>query len=234
MTGPLAGFAKGLAGPDDVRTAVRVGQSVEAALQASLQALERRTAGPVDRRAAVSVWTLAYFETVLPPLLAGIILLGRMPCADIDRAQVIVSPDGAVLALKVFSEQPLHRRDGLQVLLEEHVSPFVARVASLGAVSGRVVWSNAGHITEAFLGMIASVAAGTEGLARARALLASSHLGGGNRNPLFRPVRYQDGRRIRRVCCLRFLTPAWPMCAVCPLPDHHPARARRVLSPAGG
>jgi ferric iron reductase protein FhuF len=63
-------------------------------------------------------------------------------------------------------------------------------------------------------------------LDQARDLLARPSLADGARNPLFAPVRYVADRRVRRVCCLKYLTPEQKLCGVCPLPADNPARMR--------
>ena len=168
-----------------------------------------------DRRAVVSVWALEAFETVLPPVVAGAVLLGRVPGAEPSWA----IRDGGVTGLRVRVWTEGRFAEFATTVLE----PFVALVARRGGVSTRVLWSNAGHIVEAFTGMLEREAGVSARSAAIRESLAQPMVNGAA-NELFAPVRYVNGKRVRRVCCLRFLVPSWRICLICPLPEGHVAR----------
>lgn len=172
---------------------------------------------PRDRRAVVSVWALEAFEAVLPPVIAAAVLLGRVPGPEMGW--VIGERGGAGLWAPAWDEGSFAQFAALVL------APFVAIVAARGGVSQRVLWSNAGHIVEAFLGMLEREAGASAGSTGIRELLAQPVLNGGA-NGLFAPVRYVDGQRFRRVCCLRFLVPSWRICQICPLPKGHVGRNR--------
>ena len=176
----------------------------------------------VDRRAVVSVWALEAFETVLPTVVAAAVLLGRVP--EAETGWIITT--GRVTGLRVVAWNFGSFAEFVTAVL----GPFVAIVAARGGVSPRVLWSNAGHIVEASLGMLERDAGVSAGTAALRDLLAAPVVGGGA-SGLFMPVRYVDGKRVRRVCCLRFLVPSWRICLICPLPAGNAGRTRTSLSP---
>lgn len=182
-------------------------------------AMLARVLGPPDenrdRRAIISLWALQAFEAVLPSVIAAAVLLGRVPGARMEW----VIEAGRVAGLRARTWEPGRFAD----FASRSLAPFVAVVAERGGVSPRVLWSNAGHIVEAFLGMLEREAGPTARSAAIRALLTQPLVGGAP-NGLFLPVRYVDGQRFRRVCCLRFLVPSWPICRICPLPPDHPRR----------
>ena len=173
--------------------------------------------GSRDRRAVVSVWALEAFETVLPPVIAAAVLLERVPGAEVGW---VIGKDRVTgLRARAWKEE------SFAAFAVGVLGPFVAIVAERGGVSQRVLWSNAGHIVEAFLGMLEREAGISAGSAAIRDLLARPVVAGVT-NGLFAPVRYVDGQRFRRVCCLRFLVPSWRICLICPLPEGHAGRNR--------
>jgi ferric iron reductase protein FhuF len=225
MGGRLAHFAAGLVGPDECRVAVRAEYLLGDAMLHRLLEHAAQTASAPNPRAVVSKWALGYFETVLPPLLSAAILLDRMPRLRLDEVGFILAPGGQIAALQVFGDRRGSADDRLAALVD-HLACFVELVAARGIVTARVLWSNAGHIFEAFLTMLESAAADRHQLEGARSLLARPVLFEQIRNPLFQPVHTVAGQRVRRVCCLRFLVPEWRICLICPLPGNSRARAR--------
>ena len=173
--------------------------------------------GAGDRRAVVSVWALEAFEAVLPRVVAASVLLGRVPGGELNW----VTGDHGVTGLRAA----IWVDGSFEAFTLEVLRPLVALIAARGGVSPRVLWANAGHIVEAFVGMLEREAGVSAGSAAVRCLLAQPVVSG-MPNGLFAPVRYVGQRRIRRVCCLRFLVPSWRICLICPLPEGHPERQR--------
>ncbi|HSP30993.1 MAG TPA: siderophore-iron reductase FhuF [Halomonas sp.] len=62
-----------------------------------------------------------------------------------------------------------------------------------------------------------------EALEAAKALLEARTLPNGKRNPLFQPVRHfqpkgsEEVKRVRKLCCLRYLLEEFDTCGTCPL-----------------
>ena len=220
LHGDLAPFRPGLASADDERGLPSAALLTPAAIDAILAWYAARL-GPTDRRAALSIWAGWHFQAVLPPILAANILLDRSPTLDLERVGFILSPDHKATRITIPGDvEDLTRADGharFAGLIDRYLTPLVGLLARRADVTERVLWSNAGHIFEAFLGKIEHVAEGRRGYQQARRVLAMPARLDGTPNPLHEPVRYHDGRRIRRVCCMRFLFPDGKICSVCPM-----------------
>ncbi len=228
MTGDLARFTPGLVGPADPRAGVPADALLDAAMVAAIIARFEAKFGPTDRRAIFSMWASIYFAAALPPLLAANLLLGQEPDVAFGQVRFIVASNFRIEALQVGrgirrldDAAPAARFDGI---VHAHLSPFIDRVADRTGVARRLLWSNAGNVFDAFTRHLRAVAALPSAPDPAGDLLARRQLPDGAPNPLFEPVRYPDGRRVRRVCCLRYLVPAQQLCNVCPLPAGHAAR----------
>ncbi len=230
LTGDLARFNAGLAGPADPRGGIGADALLDAAMLADIVARFEAKFGAADRRAILSMWSLIYFSTALPPLLAANILLGVEPALGLDRVTFIIAPNFRIDALRIGAE--VRRLDDAPAgfrfdrLIGDHLVPFIDLVADRVGVTRRVLWSNAGNVFEAFCALLERAAGSRAGLDDARDLLARPSLACGARNPLFAPVRYVADRRVRRVCCLKYLIPEQKLCGVCPLPADNPARMR--------
>ena len=232
MAGDLSRFVPGLAGPTDPRPAWPAARLLDGAMMDGIMGLFAGKVERADPRAVVSVWSLSYFTAVLPPLLSAIILLDRLPAIALDEVAFIVAPDLRVQALKVAVEAPGagNGQDRFGPLVWSHLAPVIELIAARSPVTRRVLWSNAGHVFEAFLRMLDPAAAGRPAMAEARSLLATPLWPAGARNPLFNPVTYQGETRIRRVCCMRYLIPEWKLCSICPLSADNPARLRAAAA----
>jgi ferric iron reductase protein FhuF len=230
LPGDLARFTAGLAGPADPRAGTRADALLDGAMLADIVARFEARFGATDRRAIVSMWASIYFAAALPPLLAANILLGVEPQLGLDHVAFIVARNFRIDALRIG--QGVRRLADAEAdtrfdrLILGHLAPFIDLVAERGGVTRRLLWSNAGNVFEAFCRRLEGVATQGAALDHARDLLARPILVGGERNPLFEPVRYVADRRVRRLCCLRYLIPQRTVCGVCPLAVDHPARAR--------
>lgn len=230
LIGELSRFRTGLAGADDRRHGIRADDLLDQAGISAIVARFDAKFGRTDRRAIMSMWASAYFTDALPPLLAANIMLDRTPHLDLDRVGFIMAPSLRIQALKIGRVlQPLENTDAherFDGVVTSHLTPLIELVADRGGVTKRVLWSNVGNVFEAFLRKLDAIDPVRPGLRQARQLLASRTLPSGMRNPLHEPVRYVDGRRIRRVCCMRYLVPNETVCGVCPLDADNPARTR--------
>lgn len=228
LVGELSRFQAGLCGADDPRPHIAqdalLGPGDVAAIVARFDARFGRT----DRRAVMSMWASAYFTDTVPPLLAANILLDLAPRLGPGEVSFVMAPSLRIQALRIGAElvslAGIDAGARFTALIGAHLAALIAHVATRGGVTRRVLWSNVGNVFEAFLRKLEAIDAGRPGLAHARALLASPMLDSGERNPLFEPVRYLDGRRVRRVCCMRYLVPNEVVCGVCPLGRASPAR----------
>ncbi len=230
LVGELERFRTGLCGAHDPRPAIAQAALLGPGDVAAILARYDARFGRTDPRAAMSMWASAYFTDTLPPLLAANILLDVSPRLEAGAVSFVMAPSLRIQALRIGPELvplagagPDARFAGL---VGGHLAPLIALVAARGGVTRRVLWSNVGNVFEAFLRKLDAIDASRPGLGDARRLLASPLLAGGGRNPLFEPVRYPGGRRVRRVCCLRYLVPGEAVCGGCPIgPDNSARRA---------
>ena len=188
--------------------------------------------GDTDRRAIFSIWALRHFQAVLPPLLSANIFLDCSPVLELDRLAFVMAADFTVRELRIGPDLvDLRGASGaarFRNLAQSFLAPLIERISVRTAVTERVLWSNAGTTFEGFLGIVEPAAKGRSGFQEAKALLQSPTWPDGTVNRLFSPVRYVDGRRIRRICCMRYLVPDGRLCAICPLEANHRARHRSV------
>ena len=228
LPGELARFQAGLAGPDDPRPGVTAPKLLDDAMMTTIVARFDARFGPTDPRAIVSMWSAIGFTETLPPLLAANITLDLEPELSLDRAAFVLSPTHRIEALKITgalrSVADTNAGTRFEGLVSGHLAPFIDLVARRGRVTRRVLWSNAGNVFEAFCRKLEAMVPDRPGLLQAREFLGRRTLPDGTGNPLFEPVRYVQGKRIRRVCCMRYLVPNEKVCGVCPLPPGNPAR----------
>jgi ferric iron reductase protein FhuF len=221
LIGDLARFQYGLVGPDDSRPDVRAEDLLDDATMTMI--IERFNAkfGQTDPRAIMSMWASIYFTDVIPPLLTANIMLDLAPMLGLSQVSFIMSKSLRIEALKIPRDLVSLADAGAAIrfdsLVSAHLVPFIELVARRAHVTRRVLWSNAGNVFEAFTLKLKAVTGDRPGFQHARELLTMPTLCG-RRNPLFEPVRYVEGRRIRRVCCMRYLIPNQNVCGVCPLP----------------
>jgi ferric iron reductase protein FhuF len=196
-----------------------------------LRALLERYAvqhGGADRRAIVSMWTQYYSARLIYVAVAANLMLGReLPLAPEDTF-LHVAEDGSPMGFCIAHDGAPVARRGMErfaPLVRDHLAPLLEAVVREGRVASRLVWSNAGI---RFAG-VATIGRRQNSLrpedaADLDALLDSRQWPDGWENPVYQPYRQMDvcGESIerRRVCCLRYLLPAFDGCGVsCPLPD---------------
>ncbi|MEH3118827.1 MAG: siderophore-iron reductase FhuF [Methylorubrum populi] len=228
LAGHLPGFRQGLAVADDPRPSLPRDLLLAPDMIARIAARFEARYGPTDPRAILSIWTSWHFGTVLPPVLAAGILFDLGPVLDFEAARFIMAPDLRTEAVTIGEGTVRLDRGNafarFEPLVDAYLRPAIRFFASRGGLSERVLWSNAGTAFEALLCRMEALAGDRDGYRAARRFLDGPSLPDGAPNPLYRPVRYVEGRRIRRVCCVRFLVPDGQICAACPLDPTHPAR----------
>lgn len=182
-----------------------------------------------DRRAIASLWSKWHFSAVIAPALAANLLLERDLPIRLEQLHVLVSPQGRTERLCLRHEGlPLPSRDAFErftTLIDHHLGPLIELLSTLSGASPWVFWSNAGNFFEYYVKVIEQhPMASASPFGEAVMLLDSRHYPDGRRNPLFRPVRYLESRhdevrRVRKLCCLRYLLPELNQCGNCPLED---------------
>ena len=230
LAGDLSRFQAGLAGPTDPRPGLRADELLDRPSVAAIIARYDAKFGKTDPRAIMSMWASAYFTDAIPPLLTANVLLDRAPKLEIDQVTFIMAPSLRIQAVKIKPDLlPIGDADDrFDSLVFGHLAPLIDLVAQRGGITRRVLWSNAGNVFEAFLRKLRNTTTERPGFAQANRLLASPIWRVGEQNPLFQPVRYPQGRRIRRVCCMRYLIPREKVCGVCPLAVDNPIRGREA------
>jgi ferric iron reductase protein FhuF len=232
FVGPLADFADRLVLADDPRPGVRGSDLLDpAVLGPILERFARRYDQP-EPRAVASMWSKFHFWMLLTPVVAASLLLEHRLPTDLDGIQVIIAPDGQTTAFRLphggGRATPADGFERFGTLVDGHIDPLIRAVSAQSGASAKVLWSNVGNLFENLLRQIEdSGMARGPGPAQARALLASRDWPGRRGNPLFEPVRYveRDGqqKRLRRVCCIRYLIPSLELCSTCPLVKARPA-----------
>ncbi|MDL4864018.1 siderophore-iron reductase FhuF [Halomonas elongata] len=191
-----------------------------------------------DRRALVSLWTKWHFATLAATTLAANLILERDLPLGLDDLRLILAPEGHVAGLCLKNEgHPLAELDGtarFTTLIDDHLTPLIEGLAAYSGASPKVFWSNAGNYFEYFVSALPTHPMASEAMTEpAQRLMASRTLADGRRNPLYQPVRYVDTdhvetdhvdandeaapRRVRRLCCIRYLIDELGYCGNCPL-----------------
>jgi len=227
FAGPLAPYGEGLLPPDDPREALPGSRLLDpAVLQALLERYGAQYAAP-DPRSTASVWSKWHFSVLVTPTVVATLLAShRLPVA-LEEIAVVLAPEGRTAAVKlphagarVEAGNPF---EAFATLFEQHLEPLVAGLSACSGAAPRVFWSNLGNLFENVVRrMEAALGPAHAGVAAGRSLLESREWPGRAANPLYRPVRYlpqPDGslKRLRRICCLRYLTPGLDYCSTCPL-----------------
>ena len=231
FSGPLLAYAEKLQLADSTVESVPASRFFQTeALAAFMDDLQARHNG-CDRRALVSIWSKWYFTTLLAPVLATDMLLGRSLPIALEQIGLVLNAEGRPHALLLSNDgQPVPAdASGFQrfsTLIDEHLYPVIDAFASVCRASPRLFWSNAGNTFEFATSRIELHALAQPGCtAKAHAVLTSRLRPDGQRNPLFEPVTYRDigedePQRLRRICCIRYRLPGVGYCSSCPIePD---------------
>lgn len=225
--GPLQYLTPPAVGQAPTAKTVSAHRLAEPAYMAAL--LERFSAQYAhgDRRALASLWSKWHFSALIGHGLAASLLLGRELPLSLEALSLTLSPAGQTTGFQLAHAGQTVDEPAASVrfatLLDGHLAPLIATLATVSGASPRVFWSNAGsyvaHFAEALeTHPLAVLGAG----AAARALMAEHTWPDGRRNPLYQPVRQvtgEDGapRQVRRVCCLRYRLEELDVCGNCPL-----------------
>ncbi|WP_104205071.1 siderophore-iron reductase FhuF [Billgrantia saliphila] len=225
--GPLENLAPARLGHDATTAGVAGSDLLDPPYLDELMTRFGRRHGHGDRRAVASLWSKWHFSCLLATGLAANLVLGRDLPLDLDRLRLAQDRDGQTTGLILRHEgQPLDTRESPQrfaTLLDGHLAPLIETLAKLSSASPKVFWSNAGNYFEYFAHALAHhPLAPPDANAPALAFLEAAILPDGQRNPLYRPVRYRtaDGdepQRVRRLCCIRYLIDELGYCENCPL-----------------
>ncbi|HDZ48088.1 hypothetical protein LCGC14_0025510 [marine sediment metagenome] len=227
-TGPLANFTPPLIGGTPPLQAFKAARWRDASwLQKDLAHFAEQYPGG-DQRAVISLWSKWHFSALTVPALAANLLLNRDLPVELDNVQVIFNDKGATAQLwlphegtALTTQAPFER---FASLIEQHWAPLIEQLAAISGAAQRVFWSNAGGYLDYYVHALAEhPLVNQAALEAARALLETRTLPNGKRNPLFQPVRYftpkdsEEVKRVRKLCCLRYLLDEFDTCGTCPL-----------------
>ncbi|MGO1615800.1 MAG: siderophore-iron reductase FhuF [Halomonas sp.] len=181
-----------------------------------------------DQRAVVSIWSKWHLSALTVPTLTANLLLNRDLPVGLDDMQVIFNDKGATSRLWLPHEgTPITTQDPFErfaTLIEQHWAPLIEQLAAISGAAQRVFWSNAGGYLDFYVNALGEhPLANRQAFEAAKALLEARTLPNGKRNPLFQPVRYftpkgsEEVKRVRKLCCLRYLLDEFDTCGTCPL-----------------
>lgn len=179
----------------------------------------------VNHRAITSLWSRWFFGISLPPLLAALIVLGKLPPLD----RVMLDENSQPYGIRwrdtewfktVSDTEEEVTVDGLLYQFE----PVINTLSHGAKLSLNVLWNNFGNLLEFWLQRLKDCTlARADMLTAFEVLLESRSLNKSIKNPVYMPVRYViDARqssitkRIRRVCCLVYLQNDLEQCENCP------------------
>ena len=177
------------------------------------------------RVAVASEWSKRYFAAIVKPMVTAAIMIDwRVPLAP-DNVGLDVKDDGTIVGLRLSSfggpVQAISAEDRFNFLITDNLAVVVDAIANVSGLSRHVLWSNAGNVFE---GTVRNCAAfleqGTCAMDHAFEILEKPYFSRGVPNPLRDPIVYRifDGKskRLRRVCCIRYLLNSLDYCATCP------------------
>ncbi|MFB9866959.1 siderophore-iron reductase FhuF [Vreelandella sulfidaeris] len=181
-----------------------------------------------DTRAVVSLWSKWHFSVVTIPTLTANLLLDKDLPIGLDDTQVIFNEKGATERLWLPNEGVVLTTDDpferFSTLIDQHWAPLIEQLGVISKAAQRVFWSNAGGYFDYYVNALGEhPLANQQAVDSAKALLEARSLPNGKRNPLFQPVRYftptgnEDVKRVRKLCCLRYLLDEFDTCGTCPL-----------------
>ncbi|CAO1660369.1 Siderophore-iron reductase FhuF [Halomonas sp. NYA30] len=227
-TGPLANFTPPLIGGSPPLEAFKTARWRDVNwLTQDLERFSTQYPGG-DSRAVVSLWSKWHFSALTVPTLTANLLLNRDLPVGLDDLQVIFTEKGATSRLWLPNEgaslttyDPYER---FTTLIDQHWAPLIEQLAAISGAAQRVFWSNAGGYVDYYVHALAEHPLVNEAaLEAAKMLLETRTLPNGKRNPLFQPVRHftpkgsEEVKRVRKLCCLRYLLDEFDTCGNCPL-----------------
>ncbi|UXZ54124.1 siderophore-iron reductase FhuF [Halomonas sp. 7T] len=176
-----------------------------------------------DLKASASLWSRWHFSAVIAPALAAHLLLSRQLPLALNQVALHLSDSRRTERLHFAHEGSAPQTSEpfavFSLLIDAHLTSVIATLASLSGVSPRVFWNNAGTYFDYFTDVFAAhPSVEPQRLAEAHAILTQRQRPDGQLNPLYQPVSVgADGKRKRRLCCLRYRIPALGYCDNCPI-----------------
>jgi ferric iron reductase protein FhuF len=188
----------------------------------------RRQQPEAPPRALLSLWSRHYFFRLIPPVVLTLLLAHRDWPLDLRHSGVRLNGEG--LPDLVALPEPGATRSApdcsfarFAPLVQDHLAPLIQALAPAAGLAPRVLWANAaGYFSWAVRQLAEDPALPPGCAAPGLAVLHSPLCPDGSPNPLFEPMRVQQGPRgpqpYRKVCCLLYQLPGRGECSSCPLP----------------
>jgi ferric iron reductase protein FhuF len=242
LVGELAPYAGTLVLADDPRPCIpAIALTDPTTLDRLLdEAAEHIGAG--DRRAQISLFCIEYVHVLMPVAVVAGLVLGRTLPLRLEDISVILDDEHMPAAIRLphdgstCTEQNAFAR--FHDMIRGNLRPLIDAWAACSGVAPRVLWTNSANLYEAILrGMEKLPGVPPELIAAADELTTSAAWPDGWRNPFASPVFYRpehpENQRWRRVCCVRYLIPAYDYCSNCPHLLAGQGKTRSAESPAG-
>ncbi len=182
-----------------------------------------------EPRAVVSMWSQWHFSNVVVPSIVARLLAGLNLPVSLSAGSFALHDNGCTAGVLIPSHAPLPPAEGAAAgfagLIDSHLAPLIAFVASHFGVSSKLLWSNA---AVSFAWAVQQCAdhpdVDRDGLAEANGILTAVLTPAGDRNFLSGALKPSSLTPMencqRRICCLRYLLPGMADCgSFCPLPS---------------
>ena len=225
--GPLKGMDRKLVTWDQAPTATWAARDVFSE-PGMVQILKRYGAEHQhgDARAVISLWS-KYFLALTTYLGAAHNLLAeRQLPLELSRLGLVLGEDMLIEALVVEdTTTPLATTQAetrFLPMIRDTWEPAIACMAEHTGIAPRALWGNLGHYYDYLISQLYTLPGAQARAETGGRLMTLRELADGQRNPLFRPIRYRESsagdiERTRRVCCIRYLLPGLGYCGNCPL-----------------
>lgn len=229
FVGRLSGLASSLViGSDDI-SAIRGDQlilpdAISDRLQRFSSAFPHAT-----RQSLVTLWMRWHALRLLAAVVIPALAIDRRLPVRLDECSVVFSNELAYpQAIQIADSTSMFGTDDpfsrFDVLMWQHLDPFIAALAYHGRTSAKLLWGNTAIQFDWFVQQIA-LEMTEQGLplhCDAQALFSARLWPDGRPNPLFEPWRAVpagcDRPRTRKVCCLYYkLAPDNELCGDCPI-----------------
>lgn len=199
-----------------------------------------------DLRPAASAWTMAYLESLLPPVCAAATLLHHVFPIEATQTFLVLKDDGRPATFHIrdmgVPMPGTTAQERYRLLFWQHLSPLFDSLHVLTRIPKKILWGNCARVLEGIFDMARSRAPEAPSIGSDHLSLLEETFWPGTGpdnsdcpNPLFGPKRdvlvVVNGREntlhLHRQCCLFYKLPGVGYCGPCPLDPRHRKSAPR-------